>query len=596
MATHTDGMADETDHATQDRVSEFQSLNAEVVGDITARDLYQSVEEINLQKPIILALAKTNKRDEFTDSPADDTDTIFDEAVCDVAHRCFELAGLEDQPIPSHHLPALLLQEVRDISGYGDLADYIDDYASAQLAQFGLQRTYDQSTYRKARNKLDDEGPADVVAEAAVIAANALFANGVPVPATVQNRYNLSYEVDPDASAFPVEARDLALYTMTAELLDIVVEHLDFNRDPNKSRDLRSVVGAFARAATDERSIEEYHHRARHQFGLDTALKGSTIRSHIGKLDHPEVKEMFDDIHQALLGYVIDSEGLSAPTMSYDITKIQGGTEPDSHPYRREDGKWEIASLGITDPDLEFAVGHRILKSNSSRHSELKNLLRNLAAHTDVGLLMTDRGFDGAADIVACRTFAEDDWLIFGQDYSDTDQGNDDFERLREKLEPGKTAVVEGAGYSNLNPPVKLIGYSGASEDDDSIEPFRAFYTNIEVKPADERGQTDTDEAAETIQELNFTYNQRSKIETMFRLSKNDFDVATDSKRTAQKAFYYNMSLVFYNVYKIVNTVPAPNNGLEITTSQKELLAVMENLAFGGPRQPAAQTYLQDQS
>lgn len=596
MATHTDALAEETTHSTQDQDSEFQPFNPDVVGDITVSELYQSATEIKLQKPIIVALAKTNKRDGPTDATEDDTDAIFDEAVCDVAEHCYELAGLEDPPLPPRKLRAALLQEVRGISNYGEFEAYVRDYDSAQLAQFGLQRAYDKSTYRKARDELEEclDG---VVPEAAFIAAAALFGNGVPIPTTVQDRYELFYEVGPDAANHPIEARDLALYTMVAELLDIVVEHLDLQRDTNATRDLRSVVGAFARSATDNRSVEEYQRRAHHQFDLGSALAGSTIRNHLSELELYEVREMFDDINQALLDYVINAEGLFAPTMSYDLTDLPtDGPEPDSHPYRTEDGRWQIASLGITDPELEFGFGLRILKSKENRAAKLKKLLRKLAGHTDIGLLMTDREFDGADDIGACRTFAGDDWLIFAQDYSDTDKGNDDFERLREKLEPGKTAVVESAGYSNLNPDVMLVGYSGASEDADTVEPIRAFYTDTVALPDDASAEDIDDAVAETIQELNFTYNQRGKIETLFRLSKNDFDVATESDNVAKQAFYSNMSLLFYNIYKIVNTVPAPNNGLELTTTQKELLAVMQNLAFDGPRQPAAQTYLQDQS
>ncbi|WP_197425451.1 hypothetical protein [Halobacterium sp. CBA1126] len=566
-----------------------------MVGDITVSDLYQSAEEIKLQKPIIVALAKTNKRDGPTDATESDTDAIFDEAVCDVAEHCYELAGLEDPPLPPRKLRAVLLQEVRGISQYGEFEDYVGDYDSAELEQFGLERAYEKSTYRKAKNKLEAclDG---VVPEAAFIAATALFGNGVPIPETVQNRYELSYEVGPDAANYPMEARDLALYTLVAELLDIVVEHLDLQRDTNATRDLRTVVGAFARSATDDRSVEEYQQRAHHQFDLSSALKGSTIRNHLSGLELFEVREMFDDINQALLDYVINAEGLVAPTMSYDLTDLAtDGEESDSHSYRTEDGRWQIASLGITDPELEFGFGLRILKGRENRAAKLKELLRKLAVHTDIGLLMTDREFDGAEDIGACRLDDNDDWLIFAQDYSDTDKGNDDFERLREKLEPGKTAVVESAGYANLDPDVMLVGYSGATEDDDTIEPIRAFYTDTVALPDDASAES-AEEVAETIQDLNFTYNQRAKIETLFRLSKNDFDVATESDNVAKQAFYTNMSMLFYNLYKIVNTVPAPNSGLELTTTQKELLAVIQNLAFDGPRQPAAQTHLQDQS
>lgn len=595
MAEHTDSFAGETQHSTQETVSEFEPFNADVVGDRTVRDLYEP-DTLALKKPLIVALARTNRRDPPPDSDADSIDAAFDEAVCEVALPCYELADLEDPGIPDRHLRALLLQTLRGLSTFNDLQTYIDAYADETLSEFGLKRAYDQSTYRKARNELHAARSDDVVARAARIAANALFANGAPIPPSVKRRYTLSIETGADASAYPPEARDIALYTIVGELLDIVVKHLDFGRGDNASRELISVVGAFAWSAMDEKSVDTYHQRARHTFDLSTALKGPTIRGHIDSLSFWKVNALFDDINQALLTYVADAQGLTDPITSYDLTDIQSPVaESDSHPYRTEDGRWRVASLAITDPALEFAVGTRILRSNATRAAELEKLLRELTANTEVGLLMADRGFDGEDDITACRTFA-DDWLIFAQDYSD--QRRDDFARLRENLDPGGTAVIEDAGYEKLSRSVTMIGVSGASEESATVDPVCAFYTDsLSADPdADSLSEAAEAQREDLIRELTATYQQRAKIETMFGMAKNDLDVGTDSSKTTTKTFYVNMAMLFYNLYNIVNTVPAPNSGLELDTSQKELLNVIQNIAFHGPEQPVAQTHLQTKS
>ena len=74
-------------------------------------------------------------------------------------------------------------------------------------------------------------------------------------------------------------------------------------------------------------------------------------------------------------------------------------------------------------------------------------------------------------------------------------------------------------------------------------------------------------------------------------MAKNRFDVATDSDKPPRKAFYFHMSVLFYNLYKIVNTVPSLKHGLEFDTTQNELLEVLHNLALDGPTPPDALAY-----
>lgn len=102
----------------------------------------------------------------------------------------------------------------------------------------------------------------------------------------------------------------------------------------------------------------------------------------------------------------------------------------------------------------------------------------------------------------------------------------------------------------------------------------------------------DKEAREELIETLNFVYNQRGKIESMFRMTKNAVDVGTDSDKTHKKVFFLNMSVLFYNMFKIVNTRPAPNSGIEIDASAKELLTVVRNLAYYGPTRPKALDYL----
>lgn len=593
MTKHIDSFAPETKHAKQERESAFSPFNSAATDDSVISHPGDGRDEIELHKPLLVAMARENSSvSEGSGSGGElAVDAIFDEAVCDVAELALQTAGLAESPGGVHKLRALMLRVIRDLDSYKQLADHVSQYSSDEIEQFGLHTDYGQSTYRKAAGELDSSEFKSLV-EASFIAVHALFWNGVPIPDAVKDQYDLSHDLGPAASDFPEGGRNLALYNLVEDLLQIVVSNLDFRRNSNKSRDIRSLVGIFAHAAYTNESIENYDLTAQHSFDLSSAFTGGTIRKHIDDLTLWQIEEMFDEINQRLLEYILESGVVSQPVMiSYDLTDMQSlGLEEFDDAFLTEDGRWRFASLSFTDSDLEFSFGLRLLKSESQRAGVLRSFLRNLTSMVDVKLFMADRGFDGQEDIEACQTFVPGCWIIHAQDPSDDSGRSEDFARLREKIDPNKTATVAHAGYENLHPPVQMIGYSGAGENAETPEPIRAFYTDISLPADEEKRETE-------ITNTNFRYNQRSKIESMFRMGKNKFDVATDTDKKGRKSFYINMSVLFYNLYNIVNTVPAPKCGVEFNTTQKELLEVVQNLAFGGIMRPDALDYhLQDES
>lgn len=590
MGTHQDEFAKETRHSRQEVVSKFTPFNSESTKDVSISTV-NGRREVELQKPLFVALAKENKGD--TDSDWSDqegsVDAIFDEALCDVTELALQTVEAPTERVELYKLRALLIQLARGLNTYEDLADYIGQYSTAQLEQFGLRGPREQSTYRKAAKTLKTNGELQTVRDACFVAVHALFWNGVPVPETVLERYQLDYDAGPAATDFPDGARQLGLYNLVEDLIRIVVENLSLHREENKSRELRSILGIFAYAARHGESITDYERTAHHAFDLRSALSGSTIWTHLEGLHRWKVSEMFDDVNQALLKYVLGSGVVSEPVMvSYDLTDVQSlGIGTDDQPFKTEDGRWRFASLAFTDPDLDFSFGLRLLKSESQRARVLKNFLRSLTEIVEVKRFMLDRGFDGREDIEACHDFVPNDWVICAQDDSNSTGKNSDYARLRADLEPGGTTVQENAGYADLTPPVKLIGYSGADEQADTPEPVRAFYTAMEIP--EEKSKRD-----ELITKVNFQYNQRAKIEPVFRMAKNKFDLATDSDKPQVKAFYVQMSVLLHNLYTVVNAVPSPQAGVEIDTTQNELLEVTHNLALNGPTIPDALTYHRD--
>jgi hypothetical protein len=588
MTQHQDAFASETRYAKREQVSEFSTFNSEATDDVVISHPGSGRRELELQKPLLVAMARQNK---FVCDSAEsvndrDAGAVFDEALCDVTELALQSVSFGESQVPLHKLRALVIRVARNLGSFAALTDHIARYSAEEIERFGLQSAYGESTYTKAAKELKDAGQLELVREAAFVAVYALFRNGVPIPASVKDRYALAKDVGPAASNFSDGARKLALYNLVEDLLGIVVEQLDLQRNVNQSCDLRSLLGVFAYTAHHGESIESYEQTASHSHNLDSAFSGPSIRGHTENMKLRRVEEMFDEINQALLEYILESGVVSKPVMiSYDLTDIQSlGIAEYDETFLTEDGRWRFASLTFTDSDLEFSFGLRLLKSEAQRARVLKTFLRNLTSMVDVKLFMADRGFDGKEDIEACQAYIPGRWVICAQDDSHPYSQNSDYEQLRTALDPGGTAVIPRAGYDNLNQPVKIIGHSGADKDADTPNPIRAFYTRITLP-------TDEEDREELITTINFRYNQRGKIEPMFRMAKNRFDVSTDTDDPVRKAFYFHISVLFYNLYKIVNTVPSPKHGLELDITQNELLEVIENLALNGPTPPHALTY-----
>jgi len=609
MSEHTDNYADKTKHANQDRVDTFHSFNSESTEDCEISHPGNGRREVELEKPLLVAMARANRYD--PDDVEINEDTIFDEALCEVADLALKSADLTEPRPDLHKLRALMIHISWGIDHFADLKEHISSYSKDEIQKFGLNREYEKSTYRKAAKQLKKTQKFELLIDATYIAVHAVFWNGVPIPEKVKTKYNVSYDAGPEASDFPPIARMYALYNLVEQVLEIVTSQLEEHWDVSTSNNLRSLIGVFAQSAYGDGSIETYHESAQHSFNLNNVFPASTLRYHIDKLKRSTVETIFDNVNRALLRYTLGSGVVSEPLLAaYDLVYVESlGIEDFGDQLQTADGRWRFGQLSLTDPDLEFGFGFRLLRSKRARTAELENLLSNLTAEAEVRLLLADRGFDGRNDIVACRKMLSNkkqspnkkwssnkkqsskeeqpskNWIICAQDYSDTDPDSDSAQ-LREQIEPGGSTVVENAGFNNLNPPVKLIGYSGASENDDSPDPIRAFYANHSLPIPDDPKKRDS-----FIQDINFTYNQRAKIETLFRLIKNEFDVGSDTDKPNRKVFYFNISVLFYNIYKIVNTVPSPRYGLEFDVSQKELLEVVRILSFGGVQQPDAYTY-----
>ena len=592
MTKHQDAFTDEMKHTNQDGVVEFDSFNSESTQDYVLSHPSGDRRNIKLEMPLLVAMARETRFEPDCEQEDEERckNAMFDENLCRVAELALRTAGFDYGDIGLHKLRALMICVTRNLN-FVELQNHISTYSIEELDQFGLQTAYDESTYRKTARELEETDQFSLLVDASYIATHALFRNGLPLPNVVKDKYELSYSVGPAASDFSSKTRQLALYELVDDLLEIVVTLLDLQRGPNASRELRSLLGVFAHAAHGGDSIERFEQTAQHVFQLDSAFSGPVIRGHIDELDLWEIQSMFDDIYQSLFEYALESGVIAEPvTIAYDLTDIRRfGTGPFDGDFTTEDGRWRFASLSFVDADFEFSFGLRLLKSESQRAVVLRDFLRELTSRVAVKMFFADRGFDAVADIEACRAYVPKRWAIHAQDHSDSGDPRDDYVKLRNNIELGGTEVIANAGFADLHPPTQLLGHYAKTDDPKLNDKIRAFWSDIQL-PSDEKKRE------KRIKDLNFQYNQRARIETQFRLCKNRLDVSTDSRNPKHKLFYFHISTLFYNLYKIVNTVPSPKRGVEFDLTQNELLQVIQVVAFDGPVRSDALQYLQGES
>lgn len=208
---HADVAAGKISHSNTDQQSEFETYCPEA----TEKGV---IERPRAGKEMAYSVLMAN---EFKFEPDDDNDKVFDESLCELAEIALNQVDLDDVGCDIQKVRGLMIKIARDINTFADLHDYVSKY-SDNSDQIGLGSSNSASTYNKTRNRLRNNSSLDSLRTATQYAVLALFRNGIPIPKPVQNKYNLSYDLGPEASEFPPEARNHEMYSFINRLLEIV--------------------------------------------------------------------------------------------------------------------------------------------------------------------------------------------------------------------------------------------------------------------------------------------------------------------------------------------------------------------------------------
>lgn len=303
----------------------------------------------------------------------------------------------------------------------------------------------------------------------------------------------------------------------------------------------------------------------------DTAPSGDTLRDHIRMFDElteNEVSEMFRKASD-LLWQIADRRGFLDGIVDVAIDEHAWRFYGDSDtarvstvkPDRGTKYAYEFLTLSVIgDSGEKFTVAARQIASKQEKLEAIRELMEMADERLHVGWSVMDRGFST---------------VLFAQAMNDTGvnflcrgRKNAKTKAMWEDAEDGVN-VEHDVEMSRSRPPYESVTVTRVvvAAKESSNDEYMAFITNWEV----------TERQAARLAE---TYVRRWAIETSYRVTK-DFLPRTTSTDFALRQFYYQMAVLLYNVWVLVNAVVARSLGLDEDASPpvtaKYLLTVLRN-------------------
>jgi len=303
----------------------------------------------------------------------------------------------------------------------------------------------------------------------------------------------------------------------------------------------------------------------------DTAPSGDTLRDYIrmfDELEEQEVSRMFRKVSELLWqladrhGYLdsfVDAaiDGHAWLYYGDDDTPRISEVDPD----RGTDKAYKFLTLSVVGDDGEkFTLAVRQVASKQEELEAVKDLAEEAGERLFLRDVFLDRGFYGTLYAQALKETGVN-FVIRAQKGSRS-------KKLWEQAENGVN-VEQDVEMSRSYAPYESVVITRfvVPADDDVDDEFVAFITNRELTRWQAR-------------RVGATYKRRWGIETSYRVT-DDFLPKTASTDFALRQYYYQMAVLLYNVWVLVNAVVAESLGLEVDASPpvtaKYLLIVMRN-------------------
>lgn len=505
-------------------------------------------------------------------------DKMIDQAIDNLTRTYLEHDGLElpDDQILEARVRALIIKQVRGISSTEELIDYLESNTdTAELVGLNLGKSdLSTSTFSRVRREFNINSR---LAERSVNRIRrTLFRNGIFFDKLSNTGFG-SHLAIPQDSKLPDRLRYQALVNWSELLLRQLTDGISFNRATNVKYTTREIIASLAVIATHE-NFNKGRNLAQLRYQDDiithTRLK-QIIHQNICDGNFFESKHTIESIgnklNRNLLQFAADELGFFSTPLDVALdptwVSVENNTDPEAvqgamgNTKIENDGGHQFVTGTSCTPMSRFSLGVKLTTDKSELQETFRQMLLFLSDFADIGWILADREFDNPETVELFRYMADKKWIIRLRDNKNL-ISNDE----RKKLKRNGKAVMSFGGteinafWKELDKP--SIDWLGEKNDNKFIV--------LSGIPIDET----------SISELESIYSKRWGVETHIRELKHALTVPLSFNSALERLLIFNISSVFYNMYKIINQSLSPSYGLPIQPKYYEVLLAIADATF----------------
>jgi len=405
-----------------------------------------------------------------------------------------------------------------------------------------------------------------------------LFRNGIYLNTLSDTGYTVGQAI-PQGRKIPDHLRYRALINWSDLLLEQLTDGISFGRSGEKYS-IRDIIAAVANISL-EKNTEKRQNLARLRYHDDIITIGQVrniIYENIAREDfltsRQNLEHIVTELHRNLFKFAADELGFFSEPLDIAIdptwTSIEKRMDPEKVPGAmgnielEGDSGFKFATGVSFGPMSRFSLGVNLVTDKSTLTDIYRRMIFVLEEFTNIGWILADREFDDPETIEFARSKVGDTWII----------------RLRDHKK-----VIDKKEYENL----KEDGKERLSIGDIQVNTFCRDISDSDSdfewvfqKPEDDKlilmsGQPLNET---NISYLSKIYPKRWSAETQIRQLKHDFAPQIPGKYAFDYLFFFNISSIFYNIYKIINQSLSPTYGLPLRPRYYEVLSAIVQSTF----------------
>jgi len=469
--------------------------------------------------------------------------------------------NLPDNSVDKRRLQITVLSDIRAAS-----YDTLRDQLRGELqSQFDWAQIPSEPTLSRVRNGNEFISGESLDALTTRV-RHALFRNGFHSTIT-----DLPYEDDtvakptdaayPRNTDIPSRLRCQAIINWCDWLLEAILQDVSFNRGPNASLSVRTIIASYALGAlhssmSEGVQIGELQYRS----SLPSSRRLTQIIDNIVTIPEDEKEEERQKAQQVLgLSERLHLNFLElADEVQYFSSDVHGAVDDTWTPVEDRERNEPLTVDNLYEPgetnslypvamgfsqNTHVSLGFGLVEHKTHRNQEYEGRLLNFGPYGDFGWLLADREKTEGDVINLFRSSAEN-WIIRAK-------RTDNVKAFIKTLSDGQS----GKGSITIaGREVSIFAYWDA--DTDSHKYYISSASTDEHAPSD----------------IHDIYSQRWAIESFIRQVKHDLNPENKSSSSVFDLFAFNLASIFYNIWKLIDQTLSPEFGVPLDVRYYEVL------------------------